>query len=328
VLQFGTLGVARITPRALVNPCIDEPRADVVAIAARDRARAEVYARHAHIRHVLDDYQAVIDHPQVNAVYNPLPITAHREWTLKALAAGKPVMCEKSFAANAAEAREMADAAAAARLVVMDAFHYRYHPVFIRAKEIYDSGALGTIEQVSATFHIPVTDPNDIRMEYATGGGVTMDIGCYPISWVRHLTGEEPVEVVAQAEVGPPHVDLLLEAQMTFPSGVKATTSGDMRTGAQFRADIEVVGSSGTLKVVNPIVPQNGHAIRMTVAGRTSTETLDRRPTYGYQLDAFIAAVEEGAPLFTGAEDAVAQMRLIDRCYEAAGLPVRGLTDP
>ena len=328
MLQFGTLGVARITPRALVNPCIDEPRADVVAIAARDRARAEVYARQAHIRHVLDDYQAVIDHPQANAIYNPLPITAHKEWTLKALAAGKPVLCEKSFAANAAEAREMADAAAAAHLVVMDAFHYRYHPVFIRAKEIYDSGALGTIEHVSAAFHIPVIDPNDIRMEYATGGGVTMDIGCYPISWVRHLTGEEPVEVAAQAEVGPPHVDLLLEAQMTFPSGVKATTSGDMRPGAQFRADLEVVGSAGTLKVANPIVPQNGHAIRLPVAGRTSTETLDRRPTYGYQLDAFIAAVEEGASLFTGPEDAVMQMRLIDRCYEAAGLPIRGLENP
>lgn len=328
MLRFGTLGVAKITPRALVNPCIDEPRADVVAIAARDRARAEVYARHAHIRHVLDDYQAVIDHPNVNAIYNPLPITAHKEWTLKALAAGKPVLCEKSFAANAEEAQAMADAAAAAHLVVMDAFHYRYHPVFIRAKEIYDSGVLGTIEQVSAAFHIPVTDPNDIRMHYATGGGVTMDIGCYPISWIRHITGEEPAEVAARAEVGPPHVDLLLEAQVTFPSGVRGFTSGDMRPEAQFRADIEVVGSAGTLKVVNPIVPQNGHALQLTVDGRSSSETLDRRPTYGYQLDAFIAAVEEGAPMFTGPEDAVAQMRLIDRCYEAAGLPVRGLVDP
>lgn len=260
MLRFGTLGVAKITPRALVNPCIDEPRADVVAIAARDRARAEVYARHAHIRHVLDDYQAVIDHPNVNAIYNPLPITAHKEWTLKALAAGKPVLCEKSFAANAEEAQAMADAAAAAHLV--------------------------------------------------------------------HITGEEPAEVAARAEVGPPHVDLLVEAQVTFPSGVRGFTSGDMRPEAQFRADIEVVGSAGTLNVVDPIVPQNGHALQLTVDGRSSSETLDRRPTYGYQLDAFIAAVEEGAPMFTGPEDAVAQMRLIDRCYEAAGLPVRGLVDP
>ena len=328
MLQFGTLGVARITPRALINPCIDEPRANVVAIAARDRARAEDYARHAHIRYVLDDYQAVIDHPKVNAIYNPLPITAHKEWTLKALAAGKPVLCEKSFAANATEAQVMADAAAAAQLTVMDAFHYRYHPVFIRAKEIYDSGVLGTIASVSAAFHIPVTDANDIRMDYATGGGVTMDIGCYPISWVRHITGEEPVEVTAHAEVGPPHVDLLLDAQMTFPSGVQASTSGDMRPDAQFRADIEVVGSAGRLKIVNPIAPQIGHAIELTVNGQKVIETLDRRPTYGYQLDAFIAAVEEGAAMFTGPEDAVAQMRLIDRCYEAAGLPVRGLVDP
>ena len=161
MLHFGTLGVANILPQALVHPCIDEPSADVVAIAARDRARADDYARHAHIRHVLDDYQSVIDHPDVNVVYVPLPISAHKEWTLKALAAGKPVLCEKSFALNAAQAAEMAAAAEASGLVVMDAFHYRYHPLFERARAIYASGVFGTIESIEAVFHIPVTGGAD-----------------------------------------------------------------------------------------------------------------------------------------------------------------------
>lgn len=328
MIRFGALGVAKITPRALTYPCMDEPGARVMAIAARNRARAEDYARHAHIPLVLDDYRAVIEHGEVDAVYIPLPITAHEEWTLAALAAGKAVLCEKSFAANAGQARRMADAAASAGLVLMDAFHYRYHPVFCRAKEIFDSGVLGTVESIDAAFHVPVTDPADIRMNYATGGGVTMDIGCYPISWVRHLTGAEPEVASAAAVLGPPLVDVRLDAELVFPGGVRAHTSGDMRPEARFRAEIEVRGSAGMLRVVNPLVPQIGHRIELTLQGRTTTETRDRRPTYGYQLDAFIAAVEQDAPVLTDAHDAVAQMQAIDRIYEAAGLPVRGLASP
>ena len=133
MVQFGVLGAAKITPRALIYPCVDEPGAFIRAIAARDRSRAEEMAQWAPIREVLDDYQAVIEHPKCNAIYIPLPISHHHEWTLKALRAGKHVLCEKSFASNAGEAEEMAAVAREKGLVLMDAFHYRYHPVFLRA---------------------------------------------------------------------------------------------------------------------------------------------------------------------------------------------------
>ena len=327
MIRFGTLGAAAITPRALIYPCLDDWRASVFAIAARDRDRAESFARYAGIPHVLDDYRAVVEHPQITAIYNPLPIHLHHRWTLAALEAGKHVLCEKSFAANATEARDMARVAAARGRVLMDAFHYRYHPVFIRAKEIVDSGALGAVREVHAAFHVAAPDPHNIRMNYRTGGGVTMDIGCYPISWARHITGEEPAEVAARAEVGPPHVDVMLEATLTFPSGIVARTSGDMRANVKFKAQLEVIGAHGKLTVINPLIPQNGHQIRIETAAGTTTETRDRRPTYGYQLDAFIAAVQTAAPLFTDAADGVAQMEVIDRCYVAAGLPLRGDPD-
>jgi predicted dehydrogenase len=328
MIRFGTLGAAAITPRALIYPCVDEWRASVYAIAARDRARADEFARYAGIRHVLADYRQLVEHPKIDAVYNPLPISLHHEWTIKALEAGKHVLCEKSFASNAIEAQDMARVAAEKNLVVMDAFHYRYHPVFLRAKEIVDSGALGRISEIRAAFHVPIPmNLDDIRMNYQTGGGVTMDIGCYPISWVRHLIGEEPIEVSARAEVGPPHVDVMLEATLRFPSGIVGRTSGDMRETTKFKAEFEVIGELGSLTVVNPLIPQNGHQIRLTTKAGTTTETRDRRPTYGYQLDAFIAAVETGAPLFTDGADAVKQMRVIDRCYRAAGLPLRGDPD-
>ena len=325
MIRFGVLGAARITPRALIFPCVDEPGAYIRAIAARDRGRAEKVAAWARIPDVADDYQAVVDNPKCDAIYIPLPITHHHEWTLKALAAGKHVLCEKSFAANAREAQEMATLAADKGLVLMDAFHYRYHPVFQRAKEILDSGVLGKLREIEGEFTVPVRmDPDNIRMQYELGGGVTMDIGCYPISWVRHLLDEEPDEIEAEAEVGPPDIDLKLTARMSFASGVVATAIGDMTGAAPMTMAFEVRGEGGTLKVTNPLVPQTGHSIELTVDGQTTIETRDRRPTYGYQLDAFIGAVEHGAPLYTDAEDAVGQMRTIDRCYAAAGMRPRG----
>ena len=326
MIKFGVLGAANITPRALVYPCMDEPDAFINVIGARSRESAEGFAHYHGIGNVVDDYTAVVEHEQVNAVYVPLPITSHHEWTIKALRAGKHVLCEKSLAANADEAIEMAAVAKETGLVLMDAFHYRYHPLFVRAKQIYDSGILGNITDITAIFHVGSSpDPTDIRMQYETGGGVTMDIGCYPISWVRHLTGSEPLEVKAKAEVGPPEVDLYLEAEMNFPAGIVAKISGDMRPSASFQASIAVTGDEGSLAVNNPLVPQMGNSLELVIGGEISVETFSRRATYSYQLDAFINAVEKGGEVITGADDAVAQMKVIDQCYLAAGLPLRGL---
>lgn len=324
MIRFGTFGAARITPNALIYPCMNEPRAAVTVIGARDRARAEAFARAHHISTVCDSYAEVIAQPDINAIYNPLPISAHKDWTLAALDAGKHVLCEKSFAMNADEAAEMHQRAVDTGLVVMDAFHYRYHPVFNRVKELVDHGVLGKVKHVDATFHVPVTDPNDIRMMFETGGGVTMDIGCYPLSWVRHLLAAEPETVEATAIVGPPHVDVALNAELTFEGGVTASTSGDMREGVSFKAELKVTGEKGELFVNNPLAPQLGHSIQLNVGGQQTRETLDRRPSYAYQLDAFIDAVENGTRPLTDSDDAVRQMALIDRCYEAAGLPRRG----
>ncbi|XOV87990.1 MAG: Gfo/Idh/MocA family protein [Pseudomonadota bacterium] len=306
---------------------MDEPEARITTIAARDPDRARHFAAFAGIPSVLDSYEAVISSDQVDAVYIPLPITAHHQWTIAALNAGKHVLCEKSFAANADEAAEMASVAEAQGKVLMDAFHYRYHPIFLRAREIVTSGMLGDLREIDACFHVPGNGigPDDIRKRYDQGGGVTMDIGCYPISWIRHITGQEPRIESARVEVGPPNVDLMLAADWSFPGGVIAHTSGDMRDNQPFRAELTVRGHQGTLVVRNPLVPQNGHLIELTLGGKTEYETRDRRPSYGYQLDAFLAAVNEGVPPLTGPTDAIRQMQAIDSCYDAVGLPRRGL---
>ena len=325
MIKFGTISTANITPRALINPCIDEPKAQVISIAARSKDRAEEFARWHGISRVYDSYEEIIADDETNAFYNPLPISMHKEWTIKALRAGKHVLCEKSFASNALEAKEMEAAGAETGLVLMDAFHYRYHPVFIRAKEIMESGEIGKVERINAAFHVPVSDPDNIRMNYNLGGGVTMDIGCYPISWVRHLVGDEPSGTSTELEVGPPDVDTFLEAEFVFPSGIEGRVSGDMRSCVAFRMEFEVIGEEGRLHVRNPLIPQIGHLIEVTQKDTSRRETCDRRPTYSYQLDAFIDAIDNQSSLFTDAADAVKQMTVIDQCYEAAGLPQRGL---
>ena len=325
MIRFGVLSAAKIAPVALVHPCEDDARAEIYCMAARDRTRAEKFSREHNIPVVHDQYSDVINDPTINAVYNPLPISLHHKWTIRALRAGKHVLCEKSFSANAREAAEMAAVAEDMNLVLMEAFHYRYHPVFRRARQVVESGLLGQVRRVDGVFHIEITGASDIRMNYATGGGVTMDIGCYPISWVRHITGEEPTEVTASAEVGPPNVDTCLKAEFGFSSGIQATISGDMRTGAKRRIDLQVTGDKGEMMVTNPLVPHKGHRIDLEIQGRKTVEELDHRSTYSCQLDAFVEAIEESKPLFTGPADAVRQMQLIDRCYQAAGLPLRGL---
>lgn len=326
MIRFGTLGAAKIASTALIDPCQNDERVVVSVVAARSKARAQAFAQEHGIPEVLDTYDAVINSDQVDAIYIPLPIALHHEWTIKALRAGKPVLCEKSFSSNAAEAQKMLSVSKETGLVLMDAFHYRYHPIFLRAKEVLESRVLGKIQSISSTFSVPVTDTSDIRMNYETGGGVTMDIGCYPLSWVRHITGLEPVDVRASAETGPANVDVYLKTEMIFPGDMKVSTVGDMRPSAEFKADIIVEGEAGQMVVKNPVAPHLGNAIDLDIDGEVTTETFSLRPSYRYQLDAFIAAVMTGKSLYTDAEDAVKQMQLVDRCYAAAGLPLRGLS--
>ena len=326
--RFGTLGAANITPGALLQPASRNSDVSVVAIAARDRQHAVAMAEKEGVEHVVEDYQAVIDHPDVNVVYNPLPISHHREWTLKALAAGKPVLCEKSFAMNEREATEMAEAADRAGLLLIEAFHYRYHPVFLRALELYHSGIIGELKRLTGTFYAPVGErgmpENSIRMIYATGGGATMDMGCYPLSWMRHFSGEEPQVVSAEAIEGPPDVDLRLTTELAFANGATGQAVGSMMKGDRYEANLIAEGSKGTLTVNNPLVPHMGHEIKLEANGETTTETLTKRTTYDYQLDAFVRSLQTGERLPTDAADAVKQMRLIDSAYRAAGMKVRG----
>jgi predicted dehydrogenase len=323
-VRIGVLGAARIAPAAVIKPARTSSAAVVVAVAARSRDRAREFADKHGIGRIHDDYQALLDDPAVDAVYNPLPNGLHGRWTLAALAAGKHVLCEKPFAANASEAAEVAAAASASGLVVMEAFHYRYHPLAQRMAAIVASGELGELRHVEAHLAFPLPKFSDIRYDLSLAGGAMMDAGCYPASMVRLLAGEEPEVRSARALLHGADVDRAMRASLTFPSGCTGTLTASLWSwGSLLRLSARAVGSEGEMRVLNPLAPQFPHRLSVRGKGNHRVERFARRSSYAYQLDAFTDAVLHGTPFPTTPADAVANMALIDAVYRAAGLPVR-----
>jgi len=325
-LRIGILGAARIAPMALVRPARSVPEAQVVAVAARDPQRAGSFAVKHRIERAYPSYEAMLAASDVEAVYNPLPNALHCAWTIRALEAGKHVLCEKPLASNADEASTMADAARRTGRRLVEAFHWRYHPLAARMREIVASGELGRLRSIETGFCVPLVLPRDIRFDYALGGGATMDLGCYTIHMMRHLVGAEPEVLRARALLMSPDVDRYMEAEMRFPDGTAGRMTCSLFSGRLLRLRVVVRGDRGQMRVFNPILPHVYHRLTVRTPSGTRSERVSGEATYVHQLRAFVAHVRHGAPVPTGPEDSVANMRVIDAVYDRAGLRRRGGT--
>ncbi|GAA1647133.1 oxidoreductase [Mycolicibacterium murale] len=322
-IRIGVLGAARIAPTALVKPARGTTDVVVEAVAARDVARARTFADRHGVPRALADYQALIDDPDIDAVYNPLPNGLHGRWTRAALEAGKHVLCEKPFTANAVEARDISALASGTGLVVMEAFHYRYHPLMRRMEQIVGSGELGTLVRVQAAMCFPLPMFSDIRYNYDLAGGAAMDAGCYAVHLVRTLGGSTPRVVSAEAIMHDARVDRAMSADLAFDGGHTGRVQCSMWSSTLLRLSARVTGDRGDMAVLNPVTPQLFHRLSVRTAAGRRVERFPRRPSYRYQLDAFAAAVAGATPTLTPPEDSVENMSVIDAMYRAAGLPVR-----
>ncbi|MDH3819208.1 MAG: Gfo/Idh/MocA family oxidoreductase [Myxococcales bacterium] len=323
-LRIGTLGAARITPMALIWPARGTAGVSVTAVAARDKARAEKFARKHGIGKVHDDYVSLLADPEIDAVYNPLPNSLHAEWTLRALDAGKHVLCEKPFTSNAAEAERVHQAAEQSDRVVMEAFHYRYHPLAQRLRDLVASGELGAPRFIETWMCLPLPIPGDIRFRLELGGGATMDMGCYAIHLARTIAGEEPNVVSARAKLASEGVDRAMQADVRFPSGAEGRINCSLFSWKFAKIAAVVKLEHGEIRAFNPVLPQFFHGLKWRKSGGSWTkETFPKKATYAYQLEAFRDAVVHAKPFITTTSEAVKTMKVVDAVYRAAGMSPR-----
>ena len=321
-MRIGCLGAARIAPPALIHPAHVRGGTTLQAVAARDTSRAEVFSgRHGFAR-AEADYAALIAAPDIDLIYNALPIHLHASWSIKALEAGKHVLCEKPFAMNADEAAAVIDAASSAGKRVVEAFHYRYHPGFKQLLAWIDAGAIGRVTAINGAFNVPIPDRDgtEIRHLPETGGGAFMDLGCYPLSWTLMVMGAAPAKVEAIATLTARGVDESIKTRLTFEHGVDAEIEASMAPGQGFVAIFTVTGETGEISFQNPLAPHMGSNLTLTAGGRTETARVSRISTYTYQLDAVIDALETGAALPTEGVAILRQQQTLDAIYQAAGL--------
>jgi predicted dehydrogenase len=324
-LRIGVLGAARITPMALIRPARDIRGVSVTAVAARDPERAQAFARKHGIDKIHDDYDSLLADPDVDAVYNPLPNSLHAEWTLRALDARKHVLCEKPFTSNASEAERVHQAAERSERVVMEAFHYRYHPLAQRLRDLVASGELGKPRFIETWMCIPLPLLRDIRYRLDLAGGATMDTGCYAIHVARTIAGEEPIVVTARAKLASKGVDRAMQADVGFPSGAEGRINCSLWSWKLVKVGAVVELEGGEIRVLNPVVPQFFHSLKWRKTGDPWTkEKFPKKPTYTYQLEAFRDAVVEGKPFPTTTAEAVKNMKVVDAVYRAAGMEPRG----
>jgi predicted dehydrogenase len=322
MIRAGILGAAGIAPRGFIDPARRRGDIEVVAVAARSGASAQRFAGTHGIPRAVEGYQALLDMDDVDLVYVALPNSEHARWSIAAVEAGKDVLCEKPITMNAGEAQAVADAAQRTGRLVIEAYHDHYHPLTGIIRDVVRSGGLGELVSIETSFtaEIPFS-PDSLRHVPELGGGALMDLGCYPVHWIRAVSGEEPVVVSARYIPAPLGVDESIEAELTLPSGAQARLRADMAMGVRFTAPFQANGTRGFLRVDNLVLPHLGHSLVVEVDGVSRRSTVGGGETYDHELEAVVCALKTREPAETGPADFVATMRVIDAIYAAAGVP-------
>ncbi len=319
-VRWGVLGVARIATEKVIPAMQAGAHCRIEAIASRDPARAAAAARELGIPRSYGSYEALLDDPDIEAVYNPLPNHLHVPWTVRALEAGKHVLCEKPVALTAAEAETLIAARDRTGRQVQEAFMVRHHPQWLKARELIDSGRLGAVRAVQASFAYDNRDPQNIRNRRETGGGGLYDIGCYPTVIARFVFAAEPIRVMALAERDPVFgTDRLASAVLVFPGGQASFVCS---TQVARHQGLVVLGTEGWLRVEFPFVMEPDRPCRLFLGGGgfpgpVADETIEIPPVdqYTCQGDAVSRCLRDGLPMPWPIEDAVANMRALDALF-------------
>jgi D-xylose 1-dehydrogenase (NADP+, D-xylono-1,5-lactone-forming) len=318
-LRYGIVSTAHIN-RLLIPELHASDKVDLIAVASRDQARADEYAKKWEIERAYGSYEALLADPDVDAVYISLPNTMHAEWSIKAVEAGKHVLVEKPFSRHPEEVEASFDAAERAERLLSEAFMYRHNPQTARLVELVRDGAIGGLRLIRAAFSYALYDADNIRLRTDVEGGSLMDVGCYCVSGSRLLAGE-PESVFGRAYVGPTGTDWVFTGSMRFPGDVLALF--DCGTSLANRDELEAIGTEGSLFLDDP-----WHCRTPVIELRRDdgVERIELEPVDSYRLEVenLADAARGDAPLLLGREDAVAQSRALEALHRSAetGEPV------
>jgi xylose dehydrogenase (NAD/NADP) len=318
-VSWGFLSTANINDKLLAGAA-ESDRADVIAVASRDAARAEAYARERGIERAYGSYEELLADPDVEAVYISLPNSLHVEWSIRALEAGKHVLCEKPLSRRAADVERAFDVAEESGRLLMEAFMYRHNPQTARLKELADGGAIGRLRLVRAAFSFSLTDGENVRLNSSLDGGGLMDVGCYCVSGAR-LLGGEPERVYGEQVLGESGVDELFTGTMRLPGDVLAQFDAGLVL--PVRDELEAIGEAGSLFLDDPWHCKRP-VIELRTAGGVEEIAVEPADSYRLQLENMSDAIRGEAEPLLGREDAVGQARAIEALYRSAteGRPV------
>ncbi len=325
-LRWGILGCARIAEKALVPAIRESANGVLYGIASRDPSRAAEWAKKHGFERSYRSYQDLLDDPAIEAVYSPLPNDLHAPWSIRAARAGKHILCEKPLALTAAEARRMFAAARRARVLLMEAFMYRFHPQIEIVQALIASGEVGEPRVVRATFTFPYEGlPDDYRWSRARGGGALYDIGCYTINAARTVFRAEPVRCSAAGRFHPRRrVDMTVGLVLDFPHGRLALIDCSYET--QFQSELAVVGREGRITLDRAFSPKRFDVeIRIKKGDEERAVFVHRTDQYRLMVEHFGRAVLDGFPLRLTPRDALGNTAVIDAAFASlrSGRPVR-----
>ena len=322
VLKWGLLSTARIN-RALIPPLRASKRSQLVAVASRTQESAAKYAREWKISRAHGSYEALLADPEIDVIYNPLPNHLHAEWTIRAVEAGKHVLCEKPLALSVEEVDAIQAAARRHRRVVAEAFMYRHHPQTLKVQELVKSGSLGDLKLIRGSFSFVLSREGDVRLDPAMGGGSIWDVGCYPISYARSVIGEAPLEVFGWQVTGPTGIDEAFVGQMKFKDDVHAQFDSSFTI--PFHTFMEIVGSEGTLIIPKPFKPEFKEKIFVARGEKTETIKIKGDDLYIGEVEDMTDAILFGRPSRVTLDDSRANVEVIGAFLESArlGRPVQ-----
>jgi predicted dehydrogenase len=314
-LRWGLLGTARIN-RALIDPIRSSKNSFLSAVASRSSKKAEEYANAWKIPYYYSSYEALLADPDIDVIYNSLPNGLHTEWSIKAMTSGKHVLCEKPLTCSSMDMDAVMETASHTGKVISEAFMYRHHPQTVLAKQMIDDGEIGNPKLIRASFCYTNTRTSDPRFDPGLGGGSLWDVGCYPISYARYLTGEEPIQVFGHQTIGPTGVDVLFAGQMQFPGDV--TTQFDCSFITPFRAFMEITGDKGRLTISNPFKPGMREKIYLEREGVTKTIHIKGKELYCGEVEDIENAVLFGKPSRISLGDSKANVAAIEALIQSA----------